>query len=113
MDPIKSDEMKTSKRCWVLGVGKPYDFIPDGGTETIKGCKFFYVGTDDITKPHVDEENGSIGYIPQKITMEPAFYDSVKNIPLPCLADITFAIKLETGGAKVRVVGVDFVTTKK
>lgn len=107
------DEMKTSKRCWVLGLGKPYDFIPDGGSESITGCKMYYIGTDDINKPHVDDESGAIGHIPQKVTMEPSFYDTVKKVPLPCLADITFAIKLETSGAKVRVAGVDFVLPKK
>ena len=107
------DEMKTVKRCLVLGLGKPYDFIPDGETKSITGCKMFYIGTDDINKSSVDDESGAIGYIPQKVTMEPAFYETTKNVPLPCLADITFAIKLETSGAKVRVAGVDFVQPSK
>ena len=107
------DEMKTSKKCWVLGVGKPYDFVPEGGTESITGCKLAYIGTDDLTKPQTDEESGIIGIMPQKYTMPPTFYDSVKAIPLPCLADITFAIKLETGGAKVRIADISFIVPNK
>ena len=107
------DEMKVTKRCWVLGVGKPFDFIPDGKTESVTGCKMGYIGTDDLGKSYVDDENGILGVMPQIYKMPPTFYDSVKNIPLPCLADITFAIKLETSGAKTRIADISFVTSKK
>ena len=107
------DEMKVTKRCYVLGVGKPYDFIPEGGTEPVKGCKLAYVGTDDLSKPYIDEESGNLGHMPQKYTMEPSFYDTVKNVPFPSLADITFAIKLGTSGTKVRIADISFVQLKK
>ena len=115
MEPIKADEMTTSKRCLVLGIGKPYDFVPTGQTESVKGCKFYYLGTDCVDKPHYDDENGIIGHIPQKITMAPSFYDSIveRGIQLPCLANITFAVKFETGGTKVRLAGIDFIVDKK
>lgn len=108
-----NDEMKTTKRCIVLGVGKPYDFIPEGETESITGCKLAYLGTTDLTTPVFDDESGLHGIMPQKIRMDPEFYEATMNVSMPCQADITFSIVLGGSGAKVKISDISFIEAEK
>lgn len=104
--------METTKKCLILSVGKPYNFVPDGSTEAINGCKMYYVGADDIMKKATNEEDSTLGYFPQKITMPPVFYDKAKSVGLPAYADVTYNIKLTSKGAEAEIVGVIFSKEK-
>lgn len=102
--------MNTVERSLILSVGKPYDFVPEGEKESICGCKVFYIGAEDILKKVFSEEDGTLGYFPQKVTMPPEFFNSAKSVGLPCYADITYNIKLTSKGTDVDIVDIKFVT---
>lgn len=101
--------MNLVRRSLILSVGKPYDFIPEGQKESISGCKMYYVGCDDIMKKEISEEDETLGYFPQKVTMPPNFYQTAKAFGLPCYADITYSIKLTSKGTDVDIMSVEFV----
>ena len=100
--------MDTVERSLVLSVGKPYDFVPDGEKESICGCKVYYIGAADVSKKVVSEEDGTLGYFPQKITMPPEFFNIAKSVGLPCYADIIYNVKLTSKGAVADVVDIKF-----
>lgn len=104
--------MEVKQRSLILSVGKPYNFVPEGETEALTGCKMYYVGTDNIANTYVDSENETLGYFPQKYTMPTEFYEVAKNVGLPCYADITYTIKLTAKGSDVSITSVNFVESK-
>ena len=105
--------MQVKNRCFVLSVGKPYNFIPEGETEPLTGCKMYYLGTSDVLKTFVDEENGSLGHFPQKATMPTEFFDSVREVGLPCYADITYDLRFTSKGTDLTISSVDFIKNDK
>lgn len=101
--------MQLKERFLVLACGKPYDFIPDGETEALTGCKMFYVGCSDMSKKFVDDESGTLGYFPQKTTMPTDFFAKCEKVGLPAVAEFTLDVKLTSKGSDVIIKSVDFV----
>lgn len=101
--------MEIKERFLVLACGKPYDFVPDGETEALTGCKMYYVGCSDVSKKFVDDETGTLGYFPQKATMPTDFFSKCEKVGLPCFADFTLNVKLTSKGSDVSIKNVDFV----
>lgn len=108
------DNQKITIDAIVLAVGKPYDFIPEGQTENVYGCKLAYIPTSDINVPYYDEETEIIGHYPQEVRMEPEFYQQVKDsVQLPCKAKITFDILFKTSGVRTSLSNIEFVKAEK
>lgn len=104
--------MQLKERSFILSVGKPYNFVPEGEKEPLVGCKMFYVGASDILQKHEDTDDCTLGYFPQKETMPPEFYEKAIEVGLPAYADITYDIKLKSKGSDVHIVAVEFIKGK-
>lgn len=101
--------MQLKEKFLVLACGKPYDFIPEGESEALTGCKMFYVGCGDISKKFVDDEKGTLGYFPQKAIMPTEFFAKCEEVGLPAFANFTLDVKLTSKGSEVSIKSVDFV----
>lgn len=101
--------MLVKRKSLVLSVSKPYNFIPEGETEPLVGCKMFYVNAENIAETIVDEETGGLGYFPQKETMTPDLYDKAVAVGLPCYATFTLDIKTTAKGYDVDIKDVEFL----
>lgn len=96
----------------VIGLGKPYDFVPDGSTEHLTGCTMWYLPTGDLTTSHEDFDNGFLGYAPLKQTMGVDFYETVKKVGLPCKARVEYGMKSSGGKMALYIKGLNFVPAK-
>lgn len=91
---------KIIRKGVVLGVGKPYNFVPTGKTEAVMGCKVCYaVGTmEDLSKPTYDEHTDILGFYTQEVNMPPEFYDVAKPHGVPCNCELVFELVVKTSG---------------
>lgn len=101
--------MQVPERSLILAVGRPYDFVPDGETESKSGCKMFYVGAENIGQKKINDDK-TLGYFPQKVTMPFGFYEIASQVGLPCYADVIYEVDLTAKGAEANVVDVKFIT---
>ena len=97
----------------VLSVGKPWA-IKDEKTDKIsmEGCSMWYLPASDLTKTE-DVDSGVIGVQPLKESMGVSFYEVVKKIGLPAVANVTYGMKNSGGKQVLYIKGLDFVNEDK
>lgn len=96
----------------VLSVGKPYNFVPEGSTETLSGATMWYIATDDIKTKKFDPDSEVIGCVPLKQNMGVEFYNVVKEVGLPAKARVEYGMKNSGGKQVLYIKGLDFIKDK-
>lgn len=97
---------------YVLSVGKPYDFTPEGQTNSLSGCTMWYISTDDINAKKYDVDTEQLGCTPLKQSMGVDFYNIAKEVGLPAKAKVVYGMKNSGGKQVLYIKGLDFVRGK-
>lgn len=97
-----------NEKILVLSVSSPYDIAPDNGGEHITGCTMWYIPASDVQKKNIDEDSGTLGYVPIKERMKIGFYEAAKAVGLPAIATVVYGMKNSGGKQTLYIKGLDF-----